>query len=55
MATSMDGCNLEFIAEDATRGATFDDIPIISVSDLLLLLMIQIHCNFYDVTFLIFR
>ena len=42
----VDGYDLECITEDATWGVVLDDIPVISVSDLLSLLIIQIHCNF---------
>ena len=44
--STVDGYNLECIAVDTTWGVAFHGIPIISVDDLLLLLIIQIHCNF---------
>ena len=40
------GYDLECTVEDTVWGVTFNDIPVISVSDLLSLLIIQIHCNF---------
>ena len=42
----VDGYNLECIAKDVTWGVALSTIPVISVSDLLSLVIIQIHCNF---------
>ena len=38
--------DIERIVEDATWGVVFNDILVIHGSDLLSLLIIQIHCNF---------
>ena len=46
MTAAVDGYDLECIAEDSTWSVAFDDIPVISVSDFLSLLIIQIYYNF---------
>ena len=46
MTSVVDGYDPKFIEEDAPWGVAFDEIPVISVSDLLSLLTIQIHYNF---------
>ena len=43
VTSAVDGYYLECVAEDITRCVEFDDIPVISVSDLLSLIIIQIH------------
>ena len=46
VTSAMNGYDLQCIAEDITWGVALNDIPVISVSNLLSLLIIQIHCNF---------
>ena len=46
MTSTIIGCDLESIVDSATGGVAFDDLPFISVGDLLSSLIIQIHYNF---------
>ena len=46
MTSTADGYDLDYIAEDETWGAAFNDFPVIIVGDLPSLLIIQIHCSF---------
>ena len=46
VTSAVDGYDLEFITEDATWVVVFNNIPVISVGNLLSLLIIQIHYNF---------
>ena len=47
VTSAVDGYDRECITEDATWGISLDVIPVISASDLLSLLIIQIHSSFY--------
>ena len=45
MPSAVDGCNVEYIAEDIVLGVAFVVLPVVGVFDLLLLVIIQIHCD----------